>query len=150
MKRVYYIPLDGGGEVQIDLDACRRVRVGSQVANYDPRIRLKAEWVYLTPAPDERLVAEITVTFTRGNNVCSSVYWELDPAQIEQELAAVDVHQEHAETLRSALPEIGVATEGLLRLETGLTEREYRKAVKLLKAENAVQTKTGVGIWPVK
>ncbi len=61
--------------------------------------------------------------------------------------------QENAEKLRSALREMGAIDEeskkqkGALRLETGLKEREYRNAIKLLKAEKAVRTKQGVGTW---
>jgi hypothetical protein len=50
---------------------------------------------------------------------------------------------------KGAVDEDSHSSEGWLRLETGLTEREYRKATKLLKDEKAVRTKRRVGIWLV-
>ena len=61
--------------------------------------------------------------------------------------------QEDAEKLLFALREIGAVDEasaakkGCLRRETDLSERKYREAIKLLKAEKAVRTKSGVGTW---
>ena len=71
------------------------------------------------------------------------------------ELAAAEwgADQEDAEKLLFALREMGAVDEaaaakkGCLRRETDLSEREYRKAMKLLKAEKAVQAKPGVGTW---
>jgi hypothetical protein len=63
--------------------------------------------------------------------------------------------QGNVEKLRSALRKAGAvdqdshSSEGFLRLETGLTEREYKRAMKVLKAEKAVRTKSGVGTWLV-
>jgi len=59
----------------------------------------------------------------------------------------------NAEKLLSALREMGAvnedshSSEGALRRETGLTEREYRKAMKLLRDHKAVRTKSGIGVW---
>lgn len=61
--------------------------------------------------------------------------------------------RENAEKLRSAMCKLGAKSEersvkkGCLRRETGLSEREYREAIELLKAEQVVRTKRGVGTW---
>ncbi len=61
----------------------------------------------------------------------------------------------YAKQLRSALHELGAIDErtakskGALRQASGLTERQYRKAVGLLKAQKAVRTKTNGGTWLV-
>jgi len=68
------------------------------------------------------------------------------------ELAAA---RENAEKLRSALRELGAvdeessAKEGILRRKTGLTEREYKRAMRFLKKQNAVRTKPRIGTWLV-
>jgi len=60
---------------------------------------------------------------------------------------------ENAEKVRAALYELGAtdedkaSSEGNIRLVTGLTEREYRKGMKLLSWLNAVRTKEHVGTW---
>ncbi len=59
----------------------------------------------------------------------------------------------NADRLRSALCDSGATDEasstkeGVLRRMTGLTEREYKKAVRALKLENVLRTKSGVGTW---
>lgn len=65
--------------------------------------------------------------------------------------------RENADKLLSALRELGAIDEtslrkkGEMRAKTGLTEREYRDAIHLLQAENAVKTKPGAkgGTWLV-
>ena len=63
--------------------------------------------------------------------------------------------QENAEKLLSCLRDMGAidedshSSEGFLRRETGLTVREYRRAIRILKAEKAVRTKPRVGTWLV-
>ncbi len=75
--------------------------------------------------------------------------------RIEQATAKWGADQKNAEKIRSALREMGAtdeessAKEGILRREIRLTEREYKRAIRLLKKENAVRTKPRVGTWLV-
>ncbi len=68
---------------------------------------------------------------------------------------SIDADRENAEKLRSALREMKAigkkssTNEGFLRSETGLTGREYRRAINLLIAEKAVRTGTRAGTWLV-
>jgi hypothetical protein len=67
-------------------------------------------------------------------------------------LPSIPPVQENAEKLYSALRELGAiskeskTTKGTLRCETGLSEREYRAAIRLLKESHRVITRT-VGAW---
>jgi hypothetical protein len=94
---------------------------------------------------------------TEGNGI-TATNGHVPRAPISRlELAAVKCgeDQENAEKLRSAMRDLGAtdersaAQEGKLRLATQLTEREYRKAIRILKTEKAVRTKTRVGAWLV-
>src|SRR5271157_40320 len=61
--------------------------------------------------------------------------------------------RKNAEKVHSALVKMGAtgednaSSEGEIRQVTGLTEREYKRAITFLKEENAIRTKTKVGTW---
>lgn len=67
---------------------------------------------------------------------------------------SITPEQVNAEKLYSALRDLGgisrkiPKTKGILRYETGLTDREYRAAIELLKKDGRVRTKT-IGAWLV-
>jgi len=48
-----------------------------------------------------------------------------------------------------AIDEDSASSEGEIRQVTGLTEREYKRAMRFLKKQNAVRTKPRIGTWLV-
>ncbi len=111
----------------------------------------------ITPHQAARLIAEWTDGYLPSDLVAPmpspSVNGRatLDLAD-RPELAAV---RKNAGKLLAALRELGAtgkesaAQKGILRRATRMSDREYRKAIKLLQAEKAVQTKSRVGTWLV-